>query len=175
MLKHAALAALVAGLYGIAHDEVTFSISSEYFTQFKFHQFSWADLGLPPRLHVAEIGFLASWWVGFLAVWFWARVAVPALSAVQARKVLIQGVAILVAGTLLGGVTGYIVGLIHDRNHSDWGAEESFLGMNAVVDVRSFVRVAYIHNGSYLGALAGFVAALVNVRRRNLAPAEDLA
>jgi hypothetical protein len=34
-----------------------------------------------------------------------------------------------------------------------------------VSDVPAFVRVAYIHNASYLGGLAGLVAAIIDLRR----------
>ena len=73
MLGYAGLGAVLAGLYGILHDEITYTISPEYFTRLKFYQFDYADFGLPPRVLVAEIGFLATWWVGFFAAWFLAR------------------------------------------------------------------------------------------------------
>ena len=69
--------ALFAGLYGIPHDQVTYSISSDYFTDLKFAQFHYANFGLPRRIFVAEIGFLATWWVGFFAAWFIARLTIP--------------------------------------------------------------------------------------------------
>ncbi len=60
MLGYATLGALFAGLYGVVHDEITHSISPEYFTRLKFLQFHYADFGFPPRVFVAEIGFLAT-------------------------------------------------------------------------------------------------------------------
>ena len=74
MLGYAAAGSLLVGLYGIVHDQVTYSISPEYFTRLKFAQFSYADFGLPNRVFVAEIGFLATWWVGLIAGWFIARI-----------------------------------------------------------------------------------------------------
>ena len=56
MLGYAGLGAVLAGLYGILHDEITYTISPEYFTRLKFYQFDYADFGLPPRVLVAEIG-----------------------------------------------------------------------------------------------------------------------
>jgi hypothetical protein len=64
MCRYAMLGALIAGPYGVAHDQVTYSISPEYFTRLKFQQFEYANFGFPPRFFVAEIGFLATWWVG---------------------------------------------------------------------------------------------------------------
>jgi hypothetical protein len=52
---------LLAGFYGILHDQVTYSISNEYFTRLKFPQFHYANFGLSHRVFVAEIGFLATW------------------------------------------------------------------------------------------------------------------
>ena len=85
MLGYALVGAALAGLYGIIHDQITYSISSEYFTRLKFAQFRWADFGLPARIFVAEIGFLATWWVGFFAGWFIARISVPAFSRMLRR------------------------------------------------------------------------------------------
>ena len=70
MLGYALMGALIAGLYGVVHDQITYSMSPEYFTRVKFFQFHYADFGLPPRSFVAEIGFLATWWVGLIAGWF---------------------------------------------------------------------------------------------------------
>ena len=60
MLGYALLGSLLAGVYGIIHDQITYSISPEYFTRLKFSQFHYADFGFPPRVFVAEIGFLAT-------------------------------------------------------------------------------------------------------------------
>ena len=66
MLGYAALGSLFAGAYGVLHDQVTYSICPEYFTRLKFSQFNFANFGLSPRIFVAEIGFLATCWVGFV-------------------------------------------------------------------------------------------------------------
>jgi len=70
MLGYAVLGALIAGCYGVLHDQITYSISAEYFTRLKFLQFHYADFRFPARVFVAEIGFLATWWVGLIAGWF---------------------------------------------------------------------------------------------------------
>lgn len=79
MFGSALLGGLAAGLYGVLHDQVTYTISPEYFTKLKFEQFAYADF--------------------------------------------------------------------------------------AIVDEWAFVRVAYIHNASYLGGLLGLLVALVTIRR----------
>lgn len=73
----AAIGAVVGGLYGIVHDQVTYSISEEYFTRNKFHQFAYARPSFDsPRWFAGIIGFLATWWVGALVAWVLVRVSI---------------------------------------------------------------------------------------------------
>jgi hypothetical protein len=165
ILGYAALGACIAGLYGVVHDQITYSMSPEYFTRLKFLQFHYADFGLPPRCFVAEIGFLATWWVGLIAGWFLARVAVPAFPLAEARSAVFRGFAIMLAGASSAALVGIVWGLRLGPN-SDLSAWQGFVIMRGVVDLPSFVRVAYIHNASYLGGLLGLIIALVPLHRR---------
>jgi hypothetical protein len=162
MLGYAVLGALVAGAYGIMHDQVTYTISVEYFTKLKFAQFHYANFGLPPRVFVAEIGFLATWWVGFFGGWLIARVAVPRLPADKTFRYSLRSYGIMLSVAFLGSTTGYLYGL---RPHPDYAAWLSAAEALHLCDLPSFVRVAYIHNASYLGGLVGLIAAVVYIRR----------
>jgi hypothetical protein len=52
------LITLLTGLYGIVHDQLTYSISSEYFTKFKYEQFGFEPAWFGGhRPTVAVIGF----------------------------------------------------------------------------------------------------------------------
>jgi hypothetical protein len=54
----------MAGLFGALHDQMSYTVSSEYFAKFKFIQFHLLDPGVPERIRAAKVGFLASWWMG---------------------------------------------------------------------------------------------------------------
>ena len=163
MFGCAVAGALLAGCYGVVHDQITYSISPEYFTRLKFAQFHYADFGFPPRVYVAEIGFLATWWVGLVAGWFIARVSVPACSRPQAFRCCARGFLIVIAFGFGAAMIGYVLGLLHGPDYSGWGRMASQLG---IVDLPSFVRVAYIHNASYLGGLIGLVTAIIYLRKQ---------
>jgi hypothetical protein len=161
MLGYAALGAVIAGGYGMLHDQVTYSISPEYFTRLKFPQFRYADFGLQPRLFVAEVGFLATWWVGFFAAWFIARITVPAFPPPKALRYSLRGFLIILTFAFAACMVGYLLGLLHSSDYRAWEDFGSALG---VQDLPSFVRVAYIHNASYLGGLVGLIVALIHLR-----------
>ena len=164
MLGYALLGSLLAGVYGIIHDQITYSISPEYFTRLKFSQFHYADFGFPPRVFVAEIGFLATWWVGFVAGWFVARIAVPAFPPGTALCHASRAFLTILAFALTASIIGYLLGLLR-RSNSDFSSWEGFATKRGILDLPNFGRVAYIHNASYLGGLVGLVAAIVGLRR----------
>jgi len=43
-------AILLSGLYGIIHDQISYTVSPEYFTKFKFQQFGLDGMTLPNRV-----------------------------------------------------------------------------------------------------------------------------
>jgi hypothetical protein len=163
MFAAAALGAVLAGMYGIGHDQFTYSISPEYFTNLKFEQFRYADFGWGERVFVAEIGFLASWWVGMIAAWFVARRLIPGQLRSRAWRQIAIGFGIVFGCGLAAGLIGYAIGIIRgpDADYSSW--RWAFM-QHGIEDEWAFVRVAYIHNASYLGGLIGLIAALIALR-----------
>ncbi|MBK1814225.1 hypothetical protein JIN84_01205 [Luteolibacter yonseiensis] len=147
---------MIAGGFGILHDQVTYTISPEYFTRMKFDQFRWADVGLPERVFVAEIGFLATWWVGLIAAWFLARIAMRKFESPEKR--VMQAMAVMVGITLAFGALGYFLGPAMFENRKDWLYA---LREMKVTDLNAFYQVSGIHLGSYAGALIGWITMMV--------------
>jgi len=159
MLKLTLAGAVVAGFYGILHDQITYTLGPEYFTRMKFRQFAWANIGLPPRIFAGEIGFLATWWVGAFTGWALARIAVPAWPPRIAIRRVAIGYAVVFASALTAGITGFLLGCAR-RNDPDFSNWDIFISMFQITDAPAFVLVAYIHNASYLGGLVGLLAAI---------------
>ncbi len=138
------------------HDQITYTISPEYFTRMKFDQFRSADFGFPTRVLVAEIGFLATWWVGLVGTWFMARLVVGKFD--QPEKELLKALLFISGVTVTFSVIGYFAGPGLLGNRSGW---EEALRQMEVTDTNAFHRVAAIHLGSYTGALLGWAAAML--------------
>ena len=61
-----AICTILAGAYGALNDQVTYSISPEYYTELKFEQFK-LDREIvesAPRFAAAIVGIKATWWMG---------------------------------------------------------------------------------------------------------------
>ena len=156
------LGGFLGGVYGIIHDSITFRIGPEYFTRFKFNQFAWAEFGLSAPLFAAEIGFIASGVVGLFVGWFIARTIVPSVPAhlIFTRTWQAFGVVFSFAGLAFG--IGYLLGRWDPEGYPHW--IDLCLSLS-VSDVSGFVRVAYIHNASYIGGVTGLFAAITLLKR----------
>lgn len=160
MFNIAMIGAAVAAAYGIVHDQFTYSISSEYFTELKFKQFHYTDFGFSNRVYVSFIGVLATWWVGMVIAWFLARRLIPNQPRKRAHRQIMIGFAIVFGCGILFGGLGYGYGIWRgpDADYSEWlWATRHY----RIENIWAFVRVAYIHNASYLGGLVGLIAALL--------------
>ena len=170
MATIAVTGSLLAGLYGAAHDQLSYTLSPEYFTKLKAPQFWYADFGWPPRVFAAEVGFLAGWGVGLIAGWLLARVGLAALPDEIRRRAMWRAFAIIAGVTLFGGSVGLLLGYWRTlSSHEAWNEWQELLRLE---DLRGFVLVAYLHGGSYAGALLGLLGACWSVRRhrRTISP-----
>lgn len=164
LLLSCLLGALAAGSYGVLHDQVTYTLSPEYFTHFKFLQFSDADFGLPDRAFVGLIGFLATWWVGAIAGWILGRVSLKADGFHLPFSHIVRSFAFLLVATFCGGLAGAIFNeLTFQRFFPLW---EVFRSTHGVEDLKAFARVGQIHNFGYLGAIVGLMVVTWGLRRQ---------
>jgi hypothetical protein len=156
LVWYSLLGALFASLYGIVHDQITYSLSFEYFETVKFAQFSYSDFGAPKRIFVAEIGVLATWWVGFFCVWFVGRTVIRRVDAAAAAAVMRRAIWLVMACAAAGGVFGALIALSANDAliRYVWFV---MLAEHGIQDSARFSLVACIHYGGYLGALFGTV------------------
>jgi len=161
LLQASGIGALIASAYGIIHDQITYTISPEYFTEFKFEQFAFADFALVAgeRGFVVVIGVLATWWVGLIAGWFLRRLAIfPDGSAPPVSDTVRHFKLIVITGAICG-IAGNLIGRVDSVTRSTWSP-----WMESLDDPAAFHTVGQIHNFGYLGALLGLIMAGVSVR-----------
>jgi hypothetical protein len=163
ILEWTVIGGLLAAVYGTIHDQLTYTISPEYFTKLKFRQFHYADFQLGERIFVATIGILATWWAGMFLGWVLGRRFVPNQPPEIAKRNILKGLLTVFGTCLLFATIGFSYGSFRQSAVlHDWS---TILSSYNVIDGLAFVQVAYIHNGSYLGALAGLFFSVLFIRR----------
>ncbi|MBS4066671.1 MAG: hypothetical protein KGZ74_19065 [Chitinophagaceae bacterium] len=156
------LFALAAGCYGVLHDQITFSISSEYFTKFKYIQF-----GINPddfgghRIAVGIIGFLATWWVGMILGFAVGLVGLLFRDDKSMKAAMITSTFIIIFTAIVIAIFGYFYGKFYlVSNGVSWWLPEN------LTDKPGFIIVGSIHNFSYLGGALGLLLSLVYLIRK---------
>ncbi len=148
---------IIAGIYGSIHDQVTYTISPEYFTKFKYVQFGFeAGSFGGSRATVAVIGFLATWWTGLLIGITIGFTALIFTDHISMRKAVIKAICLIFIIAILFGCIGFLYGKFYlEKTDVDWWLPEN------LIDKNSFITVGSIHNFSYLGGLIGLFLAIL--------------
>ena len=152
---------IIAGIYGILHDELTYTISHEYYTKFKFIQFQpWIGNGAftlqYPRISVAVVGFLATWWTG-LYIGF-AQGLIGYIH--KDPKVMMNAIRKAILITIIVAFSVGLYGLFYGKLHLTKIGVNWYLPDN-LIEKENFIAVGSMHNFSYLGGLLGLVAGII--------------
>ncbi len=157
-------ALLLCGLFGALHDQISYTVSREYFTLFKFVQF-----GIDPeggeRLGAASVGLQATWWMG---IPIGAVLGTVALFAPAARTMLretLRTFALVTVIALAIGLLGLLWGWINFVVLSapappDWYVPKG------LQNLRPFLCAGAMHNASYLGGVVGLLIGAIWLARR---------
>jgi hypothetical protein len=106
-------AVLAAGLFGMIHDQISYSVSPEYFTKFKFIQVRLLVPDIPERIRAAQVGFLASWWMGIPLSLLCGSAGFVQRSPALMQSALAWSVLLIVTFTLAVALTGLAYGWQH--------------------------------------------------------------
>ncbi len=153
------LASLIAaGLFGVLHDQISYTISNEYFTKFKFIQFHLLDSEVPERIRVAKVGLLASWWMGAPLGLLTGLAGFIHPSAAQMRKALLLSLPVLMGFTLVFALLGLAYGAAQTAN-LDLANYAGWFVPQGLERPRSFICAGYMHNSAYFGGVVAIPVA----------------
>jgi hypothetical protein len=145
---------LLAGLFGAVHNQISYTVSPDYFGAFKFDQFGIPE-ALRGRLGASLVGWHASWWMGiFLGVPVLLVALIFPGPKGYLRHALIAFAVVLATG-LAVGLGGLLVATctITEANASFFWVPER------VTDPVAFERAGMMHDSSYLGGALGILTA----------------
>lgn len=158
------IACLMSGVYGALHNQISYTISPEYFTEFKFEQFQISPI-LPPRTGAAIVGWQASWWMGIVIGIF----VIPFGLLIRDSRIYFFRM-IFVFGLIL--LTTIVIGLLGLAASYFVVTPETAQGFlfrdQQLKDPVGFLRAGTLHNASYFGGLVGIIVGMVSILKRFL-------
>ena len=142
-------AILLAGIYGALFDQITYSVSNEFFTKMRFTQHR-VEGDVNNRWEVAKIGFENTWKVGLMLGTFLSLGGLLHSSNRKMLTVTMQSIAIaMLTGFLFG-----IIALLFAHPTTEIASE-----MN-IENKEAFNKVLSMNNYSYVGGIIGMFLGL---------------
>ena len=152
-----AIGCIVAGIYGVLHNQISYTVSPEYFHEFKYYQFR-LEPSIPGRIGASIVGWNASWWMGLVIGIF----IVPLGCVIPGTKRYFFGVmktyAIVALTALVVGLSALLVAYLSIEPES---VGEIVRYGNTITHPVEFARAGTMHNFSYLGGLAGIITGII--------------
>ncbi|MNQ44504.1 hypothetical protein D3C85_582640 [compost metagenome] len=142
---------IIAGVFGILHNQFTYTISDEFFTEVLFERFGFVQYGQDtPRLTASIIGVWSTWWMGLITGFIFAIISLFHSNVRQMIKSIKRATLV----TLVTSITFGLIGLCY-----------GFLGFSRlnssccfplqIHNIKSFIAVSEMHSFSYLGGAVG--------------------
>ena len=154
-----ATACVIAGFYGVVHNQISYTVSPEYFHAFKFKTFA-VDPFYHNRLGASFIGFMASWWMGLIIgipVFLLGLFSPKPKDHVRLFLKVSLLVVVITLMTGLGALSYGYYAFTEERYLPYW-----MMYREGIVDRLAFARAGNMHNFSYLGGFFGlFIGSIV--------------
>ena len=156
------ISTIFASLFGAIHNQISYSVSDEFFKDFLFGNFGINDWELNNnRLEASVVGILGSYWVGLILGIVYSIVYIF-LKSINSFKNIINAISFNILFTFLGSLVGYIVArffvpLKYSGVWMDFGTQEP----------ERYIEAAYMHSGSYFGGIIGLLFGIFYLLRRN--------
>ncbi|MCK0126377.1 hypothetical protein MWU76_18450 [Gelidibacter sp. F2691] len=145
-------ACVLAGIYGMVHNQISYSVGPDYFHALKFIQFRVPEY-FHDRIGAALVGWQASWWMGLVIGIPIAVMSLGIPSSTLAKKVFFRAAFLVVSITLALGLVSLLVAPPMDHIPVPAAAKDPI----------GYGRAAMLHDTSYLAGIIGLVVGLVYV------------
>lgn len=151
------LTPIIAGVYGIFHNQFTFTLSEEFFTKFMFERFGFVEYGTEtPRLTASIIGIWSTWWFGLIIGFIFAAVGFNQPNSKLMFQSICKAITITFATTILIGILGFFYG---KSGLSSLSSTCCF--PLQIKNTENFIAVSEAHNFSYFGGITGTIIGVI--------------
>ncbi len=155
------LSIIIASVFGAIHNQISYSVSPEFFKDFLFGKFGiqyWEINN--ERVGATLVGILGSYWVGLILGIIYSIIFLF-LNTENNFKNILNAILINIAFVFLGSFVGYIIGNFINLENSG-----VFIEFGTRYP-QNYVEAAYMHTGSYYGGIVGLLAGIIYLFKKN--------
>jgi hypothetical protein len=153
LILTAVITPILAGLFGMATNEVAFMLSPEYYTRYKLLQYGFDTSD--PHTAILYIGWTTTWWTGLVI-----GLVLGAASLIHRENKMLKALSESIMLTFLiafgVGMSGLAIGGVFlSHNISSWNLPDH------LQHKRDFIAVSFMHSFGYAGGLIGMAAGII--------------
>ncbi|MBB4803116.1 amino acid transporter [Flavobacterium nitrogenifigens] len=156
------LSILIATLFGVLHNQFTYTISDEFFTEYLFEKFGFIEYGRnTPRLTASIIGVWSGWWIGLCAGFIFALIGFFSPNIKEMKKSISGAILIMLSTTVIIGLLGLCYGFLGFSN-----LESTCCFPLQIKNMQNLIAVSEMHSFSYAGGAIGLLlGALFQIKK----------
>jgi len=145
-------------VFGIVHDQITYTISEEYYTKFKFIQFYINNE--TNRFGVALVGLLSTWWMGLIIGIILGLVGLIQKNIKEMYQATLESLIIVFLITVLTELFGFLYAQMY-LMHQGRDYFKSWYIPEDILNLKNYITVGMMHNFAYLGGFLGILFGIV--------------
>ncbi|QIG88658.1 hypothetical protein G6R40_02790 [Chryseobacterium sp. POL2] len=148
-------ALIIASIFGAIHNQLSYSVSNEFFEDFLFGNFGINEWNLNnKRFEASVVGILGSYWVGFILGVIYAVIFLF-INTENNFKYIFKAILINILFALIGSIIGYFIGFI-----IPWENSEIWMDIS-VQNPQKYVQANFMNSGSYYGGIVGLIFGII--------------
>ena len=150
---------IIASIFGAIHNQLSYSVSNEFFEDFLFGNFGSNEWNLNnKRIAASLVGILGTYWVGLLLGIIYAVIFLF-INSQNNFKFIFKAISLNVLFALIGSIIGYFIGFL-----IPW--EDSGIWMEfGTQNPQKYVQANFMHSGSYYGGILGLIFGIIYLFR----------
>lgn len=153
---------LVASVFGALHNQVSYSISSEFFKNFLFGKFGINEWGISnDRTKASIVGIIGTYWVGFFLGIIYSIIYLF-LNVENKFLIIIKSIFINISVSVFGSLIAFLIAYFFIS------PENSGVFMDfGTMCPKNYIEAAYMHTGSYYGGVLGLFLGIIFLLNKN--------
>lgn len=152
---------IIACIFGVVHNQISFTVSNEFFEDFLFGNFGVNQWGIESkRTQASIVGILGTYWLGLILGTVYAIIFLF-LKTSNNFKHTIKAILINLGIAAIGSFICYLIALFFPLEKSpvfiDFGTQNP----------KNYLEAAFMHEGSYIGGMIGLIVGILFLLKMN--------
>lgn len=154
---------ILASLYGALHNQISYSISDEFFKNFLFGNFGVNEWGIEnERTKATIVGILGTYWMGFYLGLIYVIIYLF-LSIKSKFSSILKAIIINLSTAFVCAIIALII------SHFFIAPESSGVYMDfGTLNPKNYADAVFMHNGSYIGGVLGLILGISYLYKKSI-------